>query len=119
MVVVLGLALLGQVAVGLDAVLEAVQLAGVSGLAQQRSGTRYCPLLFAFGRSEREQGLCGDALTSQHEFAIWQPAWPTRRVQSQQRQIAGGSGEAVRRIYVGSDIPFRLMTSLMAAKSEL
>jgi len=50
MVVVLGLALLSEVAVGLDAVLEAVELWCCQyKFAQWRSGTRYCrPLLRAF-----------------------------------------------------------------------
>lgn len=55
-------------------------------------------------------------LTSQHEFAIWQPAWPTRRVHRQYQQIAPGrggrSGQGARG-RVGRDAPFKLITSLM------
>jgi hypothetical protein len=49
MVVVLGLALLSQITIGLDAVLEAVELCvDVSKFAQWRSGTRCCPLDLRF-----------------------------------------------------------------------
>lgn len=55
------------------------------------------------------------ALTSQHELAIWQPAWPTRRVQSQYQQIpaAGARPRRSRRVRVWGNVPLRLMTSLM------
>jgi hypothetical protein len=52
--------------------------------------------------------------TSQQEFAIWQPAWPTRRVQSQYQQIpAVDLLKAVWRRGGWGGVPFKLMTSLM------
>jgi hypothetical protein len=103
MVVVLGLALLRQVTIGLDAVLEAVELSSCQRkFAQWRSGTRYWPPVGVLGAI-----LKGPAVrvcvkrTSQHEFAIWQPAWPTRRVQSQYQQIPRvGPLKAVKRVSV-------------------
>lgn len=54
-------------------------------------------------------------LTSQHEFAIWQPAWPTTRVCGQYQQLSlGVPPKAVKaRARVGCGVPFKLMTSLM------
>ena len=91
-VVVLSLALLSEVAVGLDAVLEAVELAQlVSISADWRSGTRHpAPSFFRYSKQTRGRGGADcRVLTSQQEFAIWQPAWPTRRVQSQHQQRGG------------------------------
>jgi hypothetical protein len=90
MVVVGGFALLGQVTVGLDAVLEAVELVGM--LANVRSaGHRIPPLPFAAETRARSYGAKNVArLTSQHELAIWQPAWPTVRVVSVSTLLAGG-----------------------------
>jgi hypothetical protein len=85
MVVVLGLALLSKVAVGLDAVLEAVELVvALAWFLEGGQGTRSCPLLFALWATERcRRDAAGLGRTSQHELAIWQPAWPTTRVQCQ------------------------------------
>jgi hypothetical protein len=60
-------------------------------------------------------------LTSQQLFAIWQPAWPTRRVQSQHEVACfipcrrGGQG-AWAGCGIGVNIPFKLMTSRMFAE---
>lgn len=55
--------------------------------------------------------------TSQHEFAIWQPAWPTVRVECQYQQISPGcpaqDGAVRARARCGGFIPLREMTSLM------
>ena len=61
-----GLSLLGQVAIRLDAVLEAVELQVVS----------VCTL---YSTLRVESSL----RTSQQELAIWQPAWPTTNCQYQ------------------------------------
>jgi hypothetical protein len=67
------------------------------------------------------QALSGAGLTSQQLFAIWQPAWPTRRVQSQHevacfipcRRSGQGAWAA---LGIGVNIPFKLMTSRMFAE---
>lgn len=87
MVVVLGLALLSEVAVGLDAVLEAVELAvALALLLEGGQGTRGLPPPFRAvgdGEVQTRRDAAGRGRTSQHELAIWQPAWPTTRVQCQ------------------------------------
>ena len=94
MVVVLGLALLSEVAVGLDAVLEAVELAAALAFVVARGRTRH-PLVAASppfravgdGEVQTRRDAAGRGRgrgrTSQQELAIWQPAWPTTRVQCQ------------------------------------
>jgi hypothetical protein len=67
------------------------------------------------------QALPDVELTSQQLFAIWQPAWPTRRVQSQHDVACfipwrrGGQG-AWAACGIGVNIPFKLMTSRMFAE---
>jgi hypothetical protein len=85
MVVVLGLALLSEVAVGLDAVLEAVELvAALACFLEGGQGTRWLPPPFRTvgdGEVQTSTNAAGRERTSQQELAIWQPAWPTTRVQ--------------------------------------
>lgn len=103
----------------LDAVLEAVEL-------QSHHVSNRSPEAAVFPISMRIRShpialhaLSGSRLTSQQLLAIWQPAWPTIRVQSQHSvgvspsrprggQGAWGSG-------TGVNIPFKLMTSRMVA----
>lgn len=64
MVIVLGLALLGQVTVGLDAVLEAVKLRGRQDkFAQRLSGARCWPLLWRFLGARKGSEACISSFT--------------------------------------------------------
>jgi hypothetical protein len=55
-----------------------------------------------------------DIHTSQQEFAIWQPAWPTveSRSQSQYTLLTGADQDPLPGAR-GENIPFKLMTSLI------
>jgi hypothetical protein len=56
-------------------------------------------------------------LTSQQEFAIWQPAWPTKNHQSCQYKVSVEPSkiDMGRAVYgaSGKTLPLMLMTSLM------
>lgn len=55
--------------------------------------------------------------TSQHELAIWQPAWPT--VRRELAHVHGGAGVAGGvAVHDASNSPFKLITSLMATESR-
>ncbi len=61
----------------LDAVLEAVKLPAKPWVSYKRSKDNEHES--ATQRAEVVMGKKGGRLTSQQEFAIWQPAWPTAR----------------------------------------
>lgn len=78
-------------------------------------------LVFALAPGSRERDwwrrLGMQKLTSQQEFAIWQPAWPTEARKSQQRLVVAGGSEVEMeaRERGRADVPFKLITSLMVA----
>ena len=80
MVVVRSLALFGEVSVGLNAMFEAVQLFTMPGQYVVPLGSQISPMRSYASSTSRSFVVI---LTSQQLLAIWQPAWPTRRVECQ------------------------------------